>query len=101
MPLTQTEELERLLWQLNFLTGDDMQRILDQCKNAPREAIEKIIAVLEQGVIKQDEILEKLVQKDPDFPKKFDGFMKEQICSAAVMHETEEQKRTEGIFDDD
>ncbi|MBI3336663.1 hypothetical protein HYZ98_03820 [Candidatus Peregrinibacteria bacterium] len=100
MPLTKTEELERLLWKLNFLTGDDMKNILEQCKNVPEEAINNAILVLKEGVKKQDEVLKKIVEKDPQFPKKFDSFMREQVRSVATIHEAAEQKRAEDIFSD-
>ena len=98
MPLTQTQELERLLWASVFFSGKDARDILDRCKSAPPEVVDEIIGFVKEGLKKQKEVLYQIAEIDPEFPGKLEAFLNGEITRAANAHETESQANVEDIF---
>jgi len=98
MSLTQTEELEKLLTKLYFLTWDEVEGVRVRCKGASPEGLQQIIDVLTDALKQQDEMVKKMIETDPDFPKKMNAFLKKEIHDVGEKHEKQEQASSEEHF---
>lgn len=98
MPQTHIKEVEKLLTKLYLFTWDETEGIRAQCKGATPEALQKIIVVLKNALKQQNEMMKKMIEKDPEFPKKMDAFLKKDIQDLAEKNEQNEQSSAQEKF---
>lgn len=98
MPLAHITEVEKLLAKLYLFTWDETEGIRAQCKGATSDSLQNIIAVLKNALKAQEAMMTKIIEKDPEFPKKMDAFIKNEIHNLAEEHEKDEQSSAQKKF---
>lgn len=98
--MEKQKRIQTLVDKLYFLSWDDSQKILQGAVRAPAAVLDKLIGVLENALKEQDVMVAKMIKADPEFPKKLDAFMNQQIHDAAVKVEEGEQAAAAQKFTD-
>ncbi|MBM3231030.1 hypothetical protein FJZ28_01760 [Candidatus Peregrinibacteria bacterium] len=98
--MDKQKRIQTLVDKLYFLPWAESQKILQGAMRAPAAALDKLIGVLEDALKKQDAMVAKMIEADPEFPKKLDTFMNQQIHDAAVKVEAGEQAAAQQRFSD-
>ncbi len=98
--MEKQKRIQALVDKLYFLPWDEAQKILQGALRAPAAALDKLIAVLEDALKQQDVMVAKMIEADPEFPKKLDAFMNQQIHDAAVKVEAGDQAAAAQKFAD-
>jgi|GEM_PF-4813106 len=94
------KQIHDLVAQLYFLPWEESQKIINGAKSATNEAIDSLVVVLQDALKKQEEMVQKMIAADPEFPKKLDTFMRSQLNGAAVSIENADQKTSAEKFTD-
>ncbi|PIR54417.1 hypothetical protein COU75_00995 [Candidatus Peregrinibacteria bacterium CG10_big_fil_rev_8_21_14_0_10_42_8] len=94
------KHIHDLVAQLYFLPWEESQKIINGAKNATNEAIDSLVVVLKDALKKQEEMVQKMIAADPEFPKKLDTFIRSQLNDAAVSVEKQDQKKASQQFED-
>jgi CRISPR/Cas system-associated protein Cas10 (large subunit of type III CRISPR-Cas system) len=94
------KEIENLVAKLYFLPWEETQSILKRAASAPSEVIDKLIAVLKDALEKQNAMMKKMIEADPEFPKKLDEFATKEVHDAATKIEASDQAKAAEKFSD-
>lgn len=76
-----------LLHKLFIFSPQEVRGVREKCKNASPEALTKLVRILEDALIKQEDILKRMIEADPEFPKKFNTFLHDQVTALASQRE--------------
>lgn len=84
------------LWSLEPKLVHELQAAIER---ASQQDLEKIVAVIEKGIAKQDVVLKKLVKNDPELPKKLRAFLHDKFQGVRGEVQTGEQQNLEKILE--
>ncbi len=91
--------IKKHLGRLYFLRSVHIQAIMKRLDSLPEEGLKQFLAVLEEGLLKQDEFLEKMNTLDPQFNAGLKQFLNKSYKDATTEVTEQEHEDAEKLLD--
>ena len=92
--------LKKAFEELMFLTEDEINNIMKELEDMPEAAYKEIFMVVQEGKAKQNDVLEKIIKKNPDFVKDLKKELEKALKVGAIKIEEKEAENAEVAISD-
>ena len=99
--MNQSQKINRvreLFYKLYCFKSEEIDGFLAGAESFPPNGLDELIKVLEEGKIRQDELLALTLEQDKSFNKKLKSHLKAETTKIKKIYETGEKKEAEDIL---
>ena len=99
--MNQSQKINRvreLFYTLYCFKSEEIEEFLGKAESFPPNGLDELIKVLEEGTVRQDELLAGVLEKDKEFNKKLKSHLKNETTKIKKIYETGEKDEAEDIL---